>query len=326
MTPEPLAISFDDVAAASERIAGRIHRTPVLRSRLLDEVAGRELFLKCENLQRGGSFKVRGATNRLLALSDDERQRGVVAFSSGNHAQAVALASRSLGVDAIIAMPLDAPRSKVDATVGYGARIVTYDRHREDREEVARAYVEREGRALVPPYDNPFVMAGQGTVGLELLAEVPELDAIVTPVGGGGLLAGVATAASGAAPGVRVFGAEPAAANDTALSLEAGERVTIAPPDTIADGARPQSPGHLTFPIVRDRSAGVVLVPDEELVTAMRLVLTRAKLLVEPTGALGLAAALFGRLPDDARRVGVVLSGGNLDLDFLITLSGAERA
>jgi threonine dehydratase len=326
MTPEPLAISFDDVAAASERIAGRIHRTPVVRCRSLDDVAGRELYLKCENLQRAGSFKIRGATNRVLALSDDERRRGVVAFSSGNHAQAVALASRSIGVDALIAMPLDAPRSKVEATIGYGARIVTYDRHREDREEVARAYVERDGRTLVPPYDDPFVMAGQGTAGLELLREVPELDAVVVPVGGGGLLAGIATAASGIAPSVRVFGAEPAAANDTALSLEAGERVTIAPPDTIADGARPQTPGRLTFPIVRDRAAGVVLVPDDELVAAMRLLLTRAKLLVEPTGALGLAAALHGRLPDDARRVGVVLSGGNLDLDFLITLLGANRA
>jgi threonine dehydratase len=326
MTPEPLAISFDDVAAAAERVAGRVHRTPVLRSRSLDRIAGRELYLKCENLQRAGSFKIRGATNRVLALSDDERGRGVVAFSSGNHAQAVAFASVSLGVDALVAMPLDAPRSKVEATIGYGARVVTYDRHTEDREEVARAYVEREGRTLVPPYDDPFVMAGQGTVGLELLAEVPELDAIVAPVGGGGLLAGIATAAAASPRGVRVFGAEPAAANDTALSLEAGERVTIAPPDTIADGARPQTPGRLTFPIVRRHSAGVVLVPDEELVDAMRVLLTRVKLLVEPTGALALAAALYGRLPDDARRVGVVLSGGNLDVDFLITLLGADRA
>lgn len=326
MSPEPLAITFDDVASAAERIAGRIHRTPVLRSRMLDQVAGRELFLKCENLQRAGSFKIRGATNRLLTLTDDERRRGVVAFSSGNHAQAVALASRTLGVDAVIAMPDDAPKAKVEATIGYGARVVTYDRLREDREAVARAFVERDGRTLVPPYDDPYIMAGQGTAARELLDEVPELDAVVTPVGGGGLLGGTAVVARAISPGTRVFGAEPATANDTALSFDAGERVTIPPPDTIADGARIQTPGRITFPVVRALVDGIVLVPDSELVDALRLLLSRAKILVEPTGALGLAAALFGRVPADHKRVGIVLSGGNLDLDFLVRLLGATGA
>jgi threonine dehydratase len=314
-------ITPDDVTAASARIAGRVHRTPVVRSRLLDEACGRELFLKCENLQRAGSFKIRGATNRLLALSADERRRGVVAFSSGNHAQAVALASRSLDVDATIVMPTDAPASKVAATVAYGARVVTYDRQREDREAIARDLAEREGRVLVPPFDDPFVMAGQGTAALELLEDAPGLDAIVAPVGGGGLLAGTCVAARGTA---RIFGAEPEAANDTALSLAAGERVSIPPPDTIADGARPQSPGALTFPVLQRYAERVLLVPDAALVDAMKLLLTRAKLLAEPTGVLGLAAALRGALPADVRRVGVILSGGNVDLETLARLLRGE--
>ncbi len=326
MSLEPLAITYDDVAAAAERIAGRIRRTPVLRSRMLDEVAGRELYLKCENLQRAGSFKIRGATNRLLTLSDDERRRGVVAFSSGNHAQAVALASSTLGVDAVIAMPDDAPKAKIAATIGYGARVVTYDRLREDREAVARVFVERDGRTLVPPYDDPFIMAGQGTAARELLDEVPELDAVVTPVGGGGLLGGTAVVVRAVSPGIRVYGAEPATANDTALSFDAGERVTIPPPDTIADGARLQTPGRITFPVVRALVDGILLVPDSELVDALQLLLSRAKVLIEPTGALGLAAALFGHVPSEHKRVGIVLSGGNLDLDFLVRLLGATDA
>lgn len=320
MTTETLPISFDDVAAAAARIAGRAHRTPVLTSRTLDEISGRRVFLKCENLQRGGSFKIRGATNKLTSLSDDERRRGVVAFSSGNHAQAVALASAALGVDAVIAMPTDAPASKVEATLGYGATIVRYDRMREDREEVARAIVERDGRSLVPPYDDPFVMAGQGTAALELLEEVPDLDAVVVPVGGGGLLAGTATVVRAVRPEGRVYGAEPAAADDTARSFAAGERVTIPPPDTIADGARPQSPGRHTFPVNRALVDEILLVDDSELVDAMRTLLTRSKLLVEPTGALALAAVLTGKVPAGAGRVGVVLSGGNVDLDVLAAL------
>lgn len=320
MTTTHLPISLDDVRAAATRIHGRVHRTPVLRSRSLDERSRRELYFKCENLQRTGSFKSRGATNKLMSLSESERRRGVVAFSSGNHAQAVALAARSLSVDAVIVMPDDAPRAKVEATRSYGAAIVTYDRLREDREEIARRIVDREGRVLVPPFDDPLVMAGQGTAALELFEEVDALDAIVTPVGGGGLLSGTAVVTRGLGSDIRVFGAEPETANDTALSLEAGARVRIAPPDTIADGARPQSPGVLTFEVIRALVDGVVLVPDAFLVDAMRDLLSRAKLLVEPTGVLGAAAALYGILPEDARRVGVVLSGGNVDLETLATL------
>jgi threonine dehydratase len=312
--------SFDDILAARERIRGRVHRTPVVTSRLIDREAGRDLFFKCENLQRGGAFKARGATNKLRSLSDDERRRGVVAFSSGNHAQAVALAASELGVKTTIAMPTDAPRSKRAATEAYGATIVTYDRLVEDREEVARAIVEREGRTLVPPYDDPLIVAGQGTAALELLEDVPDLDAVVVPVGGGGLLAGTALAARGLGSQARVIGAEPEAANDTALSLAKGERVHIPPPDTIADGARPQTPGAITFPIVQQLVDRIVLVPDDALVDAMRLLLTRAKLLVEPTGALGLAAVLGGTFPAEARRVGIILSGGNVDPETLARL------
>jgi threonine dehydratase len=320
MTTTHLPISLDDVRAAASRIHGRVHRTPVIRSRSLDERSGRELFFKCENLQRTGSFKSRGATNKLMSLSESERRRGVVAFSSGNHAQAVALAARSLSVDAVIVMPDDAPTAKVEATRSYGAAIVTYDRLREDREEIARRIVDRDGRVLVPPFDDPLVMAGQGTAALELFEEVDSLDAIVTPVGGGGLLSGTAVVARGLGSDIRVFGAEPATANDTALSLAAGERVRIAPPDTIADGARPQSPGVLTFEVMRALVDDVVLVSDALLVDAMRELLSRAKLLVEPTGVLGAAAALYGMLPEDAHRVGVVLSGGNVDLTTLASL------
>lgn len=319
MNEHELAINPDDVRRAAERLHGRIHRTPVQSSRLLNELSGRELFFKCDNLQRGGSFKIRGATNTVLTLSEAERRRGVVAFSSGNHAQAVAIAAAANGVDAVIAMPTDAPRSKVEATMAYGASIVRYDRMTEDREAVAVAIAERDGRTLVPPYDDPRVMAGQGTVTLELLEEVEALDAIVVPVGGGGLLAGSATAAFGR---VAVFGAEPEAANDTARSLAAGERVCIPPPDTIADGARPQTPGRLTFPVVKARAASVVTANDAELVEAMRVLLTKMKLVVEPTGALGLAVVLNGALPRELRRVGIVLSGGNVDLDVLAGLVG----
>ncbi len=317
MTTPALAVSYSDVEAARRRIGDRAHRTAVVRSRLLDAMAGRSLFLKCENLQRGGSFKIRGATNKLLSLTDEERKRGVVAFSSGNHAQAVALASRELGVDAVIVMPEDAPAAKVAATEAYGARIVRYDRMRDDREVVAREFVDREGRMLVPPYDDPAIIAGQGTAALELLDEVESLDVVVVPVGGGGLLAGTATAVSGRSPETDVFGVEPDTANDFQLSLEEGVRVTTPPSPTIADGARPQTPGVLTFPIVRERAAGILLVPDSELIRAMRELLTYTKMLVEPTGALGVAAVLSGALPERYSRVGIVLSGGNVDLAAL---------
>ena len=316
----PLAIGYEDVLAASRRIRPHVHRTPVMTSRLVDEAASMRLFFKCENLQRAGAFKARGAFNKLLSLSEQERARGVVAFSSGNHAQAVALAAATLGVRATIVMPADAPRSKLEATRGYGATIVEYDRRAEDREGIAEGIAEREGRVLVPPYDDAWIMAGQGTAALELLEDVPDLDAVVTPVGGGGLLAGTATALDGAARRVLAFGAEPEAADDTARSLEAGERVRIEPPDTIADGARVEIPGALTFPILMECAEAVVRVPDDALVRAMRLILTRMKILVEPTGALAAAAALEGLLPDDVERVGIVLSGGNVDPPALAKL------
>ncbi|MDX1623528.1 MAG: pyridoxal-phosphate dependent enzyme [Gemmatimonadota bacterium] len=324
-TPEPV-VEFDDVVAARDRIAGHAHRTPVMTSRLLDERTGRRLFFKCENLQRGGAFKIRGATNKLLTLTDAERKRGVVAYSSGNHAQAVALAARAAGSHATIAMPSDAPRAKMEATRGYGATVVEYDRRTEDRVEVARGIAEAEGRVIVPPYDDPWVIAGQGTAALELLEDDLGLDAIVAPVGGGGLLAGTATAAAGYPRPVPAWGAEPALADDTARSLESGERIRIEPPDTIADGARARSPGELTFPIVQRRAAGVVRVPDPALVEATALLLTRMKLLVEPTGALAAAAVFEGLLPPDAERIGVILSGGNVDLATLADLLGDPGA
>lgn len=320
-----LAIDFDDVLAARDRIAGAVHCTPILTSRLLNERAGRELFFKCENLQRTGSFKIRGATSKIRSLSPGERERGVVAFSSGNHAQAVALAAGEAAVDAVIVMPVDAPRAKREATLAYGARVVDYDRLTDDREAIARRIVEEEGRVLVPPYDDPLVMAGQGTAALELLEDVPDLDAVVVPVGGGGLLAGTATALLGF-EGVRAYGAEPATADDTARSLEVGRRITIDPPDTIADGARVQAPGVLTFPVVQERAEAVVRIPDEALVRALEILLSRMKIVIEPTGALAAAAALDGAIPADARRVGVVLSGGNVDPAILARLiAGAPR-
>jgi threonine dehydratase len=308
-----LAIGYEDVLAANRRVRPHVHRTPVMTSRLVDEAAGMRLFFKCENLQRAGAFKARGAFNKLLSLSEKERAKGVVAFSSGNHAQAVALAASTLGVDAKIVMPADAPRSKLEATRGYGATIVEYDRRAEDRDRIAQRIAEDEGRVLVPPYDDAWIMAGQGTATLELIEDVPGLDAVVAPVGGGGLLAGTATALEGTATRVLAFGAEPADADDTARSLEAGERVRIDPPDTIADGARVEIPGEKTFPILMERAEAVVRVSDDALVRAMRLLLTRMKILVEPTGALAAAAALEGLLPDDLERVGVILSGGNVD-------------
>ncbi|HET6618161.1 MAG TPA: pyridoxal-phosphate dependent enzyme [Gemmatimonadota bacterium] len=315
-----LAIGYEDVLAASRRVRPHVHRTPVMTSRLIDEAAGMQLFFKCENLQRAGAFKARGAFNKLLSLSDKERARGVVAFSSGNHAQAVALASSTLGIDAKIVMPADAPLSKLEATRNYGATVVEYDRRAEDRDRIAQRIAGEEGRVIVPPYDDALVMAGQGTAALELLEDVADLDAVVTPVGGGGLLAGTATALDGVATRVLAFGAEPAEADDTARSLEAGERVRIAPPDTIADGARVEIPGEKTFPILMECAEAVVRVPDEALVRAMRLILTRLKILVEPTGALAAAAALEGLLPDDVERVGVILSGGNIDPTTLAEL------
>jgi threonine dehydratase len=313
-------LSIDLIHEARERIWRYVHRTPVVTSRAFDERAGLEVFFKCENFQRAGAFKMRGATNRIRALTEEERARGVVAFSSGNHAQAVALASRDTGVRAVIAMPTDAPRAKVEATKGYGAEVVFYDRLKDDREQVAREIAGRNGATLVPPYDDYLVMAGQGTCAMELFEEISDLDAIVTPFGGGGLFAGASVAARSLNPRVECFAVEPAAGDDARQSLIKGERVKIAPPETIADGARPQSPGELTFPVLQKNAADVLTVSDTEIVEAMKFLLLRLKILVEPTGALSAAAVLAGKLPTNVRRVGVILSGGNVDADALARL------
>ena len=318
MTADSL-LTIDDVRAAASRLAGRIERTPVISSAAFDDASGCRVFFKCENLQRAGSFKIRGALNKLLSLTAAERARGVVAYSSGNHAQGVALAARMVGTTAIICMPTDAPALKVEATRGYGAEIVFYDRLKDDRAALARRLVDETGRVLVPPYDDPAIMAGQGTAALELLQDVPALDAIVTPVGGGGLMAGCSTVARSLSPGIAIVGVEADTANDTYLSLQKGERVTIPPPPTIADGIRPQSPGELTFPILRENLTEVALVSDAEIVAAVRFLALRVHVIAEPTGAVGAAAVLTGKLARGAR-VGVVLSGGNVDPDLLIQI------
>jgi threonine dehydratase len=307
-------LTLEDVRQAARRLGPRVHRTPVLTSRSLDEATGHRVFLKCENLQRAGAFKIRGALNKLLTLSEDERARGVIAFSSGNHAQGVALAARMTGTSALILMPTDAPSLKLAATRGYGAEVVFYDRQTEDREERARELVEKTGRVLVPPYDDHAIMAGQGTAALELLEDAPELDALLTPIGGGGLMAGCSTAAKALRPSIAVFGVEADTANDTWLSLRKGERVKIEPPPTIADGIRNLSPGALSFPVLQRHLTDVLLVSDEEIKQAVRFLLLRVKILVEPTGAVPVAALLAGKVPlAEGARVGVVLSGGNVD-------------
>lgn len=291
-----------------------------MTSRSVDERAGCRVLLKCENLQRGGAFKIRGASNLILSLSPDELKRGVVGFSSGNHAQAVAIAAKHAGARATLVMPEDAPRSKMEPTRALGARIVTYDRLREDREAIAARVMHGSGATLVPPFDHPMIMSGQGTTALEILEEAPDLDALVICVGGGGLLAGCATIAKSIRPDIRIFGVEPAVANDVYLSLEKGERVTIAPPETIADGLRTPSPGKLTFPVIQRFVESILLVSEAEIRAAMRFLMERVKIVVEPSGAVAVAAALFDKLPTGIRSAGIVISGGNVDMDFLKTL------
>jgi threonine dehydratase len=315
-------LTTDLIQAAHERISSRIHRTPVVTSRQFNEVAGKQVFFKCENLQRAGAFKIRGATNKIRSLTDDEKSRGIVAFSSGNHAQAVALAGREAGVRVLVAMPEDAPKMKVAATRRYGAEIIFYDRHKADRQEFALDLAERERLVMVPPYDDYLILAGQATCGLELLEDVPELDCVLTPCSGGGLFAGVATAARLMNPHIRCFPVEPATADDTRQSFLKGDRVSIPPPPTIADGLRVQIPGELTFPIVQQLAEDVLTVTDEEMIETLRFVLTRMKLLVETSGIAAAAAVMFKKLPADVQRVGVVLSGGNIDPDQLATLLG----
>ncbi len=316
-------ITIDDIREAARRLKGHVHRTPVITSRSFDEASGHHVHFKCENLQRAGAFKIRGALNKLLTVTDEERKRGVVGFSSGNHAQGVALAARITGVSAIILMPTDAPALKISATRGYGAEVVFYDRQTEDREARARDLVAKTGRILVPPYDDPAIMAGQGTAALELMEEAEDLDALLTPMGGGGLMAGCSTVARALRPAMKIYGVEAESANDTYLSFRKGLRVSIAPPPTIADGIRNLSPGALTFPINKRNLTDVLLVSDQEIEEAVRFLLLRCKLLVEPTGAVPAAAVLAGKLPmPKGSRVGIVLSGGNIDPALLADILG----
>ncbi|MEV4787030.1 pyridoxal-phosphate dependent enzyme [Streptomyces tuirus] len=323
MTTTAPPVTLDDVRDAAARLKGVAHRTPVLRSRTLDAIIGAEVHLKCENFQRVGAFKFRGAYNAASRLSPEQLSRGIAAYSSGNHAQAVALAARELGTTAVIVMPEDAPPSKRAATAGYGAEIVTYDRYTGDRVALAEALADERGLALIPPYEHPHVMAGQGTAALELLEEAGELGALLAPVGGGGLMAGSATAAKGLHPGIRTIGVEPEAGDDTKRSLEAGRRVTIPVPRTIADGQALHTPGALTFAVNQRLLDDVVLVTDDEIRDAMRFAFERLKIVVEPSGATPLAALLTGRAGPLPQRVGVIISGGNIDAGRFAELCGS---
>jgi len=315
-------VSYGDVLAAARRIDGVAHRTPVMSSITLDQRVGARVFLKCEQFQRMGAFKFRGAYNRLAQLTPDERARGVVAYSSGNHAQGVALAAQLLEIPATIVMPSDAPESKLAATRGYGAEVVLYERSEENRAVIAQQIAQERGATIVPPYDDAAIAAGAGTAVLELLDDEPDLDVIVTPAGGGGLLSGSAVAAHGRNPNIVMWGVEPAAGDDLKQSFERGERVLIDVPKTIADGLQTQSPGEITFAIIAREVNGIATVTDEELVEAMRFAFERMKLVIEPSGAAALAAVMFDKIPVRGKRVGVVISGGNVDRDRFAALIG----
>jgi len=308
-----IEVSFADVEAAAARLAGVVHRTPVMRSQTLDERVGGLVALKCESFQRAGAFKIRGAYNALSQLADEQRRRGVLTFSSGNHAQAAALAGRLLGIDVQVVMPADAPPVKLAATRGYGATIITYEREETSREALAARIAEETGRAVVPPYDHPHIVAGQGTAALELIEDAGTLDALLVPCGGGGLLSGSAIAAAALSPGCRVIGVEPEAGADATASFRTGVLHRVDNPDTIADGARTPHLGRITFPLVRRFVHEMVTVSDDALVCALRFLAERMKLVVEPTGALAVAALLEGVVPA-APRTGVIISGGNVDL------------
>jgi threonine dehydratase len=312
--------TFSDITDAAQRLSGVATRTSVLTSLALDARAGAEVFVKCENFQSVGAFKIRGAYNALALLSDAAKARGVVAFSSGNHAQGVALAAKLLGIEATIVMPADASKVKLDATRAYGAHVVTYDQATEDREAVAAGIVEKTGATLIPPFDHLDVIAGQGTAALELCQDVSGLEAVVTPVGGGGLLAGTATAVKGLQPACAVYGVEPEAGNDWWLSWRAGRRVEIAPPRTIAEGLRVATPGKLTWEIARDRADGIVLVSDAEIRDAMRFAATHLKIVTEPAGATVIAAAMYRRLPKKCARIGLIVSGGTVNMPTFAAL------
>jgi len=313
-------VTFDDIREAAVRIRPIAKRTPVMHSRGFDAEARTKAFFKCENFQTGGAFKIRGASNFVFSIPQPDLPRGVVAFSSGNHAQAVAISARAVGIPATLVMPADAPRSKLEATRAQGAKIVEYDRFRDDRAAIGARIAAETGATLVPPFDHPWIIARQGTAALELLEEVPDLDALVAPIGGGGLMSGCSIAALHLRPGIRVIGVEPEKCNDAFLSLQAGKSIEIPPPDTIADGLRTPVPGVLTFPILQRNVERVVLVSDDEIRAAVKFLLTRLKILVEPSGSVGAAAALFGKLPARLGRAGIVLSGGNVDFELLAGL------
>ncbi|MBR8323147.1 MULTISPECIES: threo-3-hydroxy-L-aspartate ammonia-lyase [Burkholderia cepacia complex] len=319
----PTLPTYDDVAAAAARLEGHAHRTPVMTSRTIDDALGAQVFFKCENLQRMGAFKFRGAFNALSRFNAEQRRHGVVAFSSGNHAQAVALSARILGIPATIVMPQDAPAAKMAATRGYGGNVVTYDRYTEDREQIGRELAEKHGLTLVPPYDHPDVIAGQGTAAKELFDEVGPLDAVFTPLGGGGLLSGTALATRALSPHAKLYGVEPEAGNDAQQSFRSGTIVHIDTPRTIADGAQTQHLGNLTFPILRRDVDDILTATDAELVDCMRFFATRMKIVVEPTGCLSFAAVRRMKDALQGKRVGVVISGGNVDLENFCALVSA---
>ncbi len=309
--------TFDDVSAAARRIEGHAHRTPVMRSRTADSEFGAEIFFKCENLQRMGAFKFRGAFNALSKFDEKQRRAGVVAYSSGNHAQAIALSASLLGIPATVVMPHDAPAAKVAATKGYGGKVVVYDRYSEDREEIGRRLAEEQGLTLIPPYDHPDVIAGQGTAAKELFDEVGKLDALFVPLGGGGLLGGSALSARELAPQCKLYGVEPEAGNDGQRSFRSGSIVHIDAPKTIADGAQTQHLGNYTFEIIRRDVDDIVTASDDELLDCLRFFAARMKVVVEPTGCLGFAGARGMKAQLQGQRIGVILSGGNVDLDRL---------
>ncbi|AYQ40612.1 serine/threonine dehydratase [Burkholderia aenigmatica] len=319
----PTLPTYDDVAAAAARLEGHAHRTPVMTSRTIDEALGAQVFFKCENLQRMGAFKFRGAFNALSRFDAAQRRNGVVAFSSGNHAQAIALSARMLGIPATIVMPQDAPAAKVAATRGYGGKVVTYDRYTEDREQIGRDLAAQHGLTLIPPYDHPDVIAGQGTAAKELFDEVGPLDAVFAPLGGGGLLSGTALATRALSPHATLYGVEPEAGNDGQQSFRSGAIVHIDTPRTIADGAQTQHLGNLTFPIIRRDVDDILTATDAELVDCMRFFATRMKIVVEPTGCLSFAAARRMKDALKGKRVGVVISGGNVDLENFCALVSA---
>jgi threonine dehydratase len=318
-------IEVDDVRAAARRLQGVTHRTPVVSSRTLDLLVGARVLMKAETFQRGGAFKLRGAYNRIASIPEADRDRGVLAFSSGNHAQGVALACARLGISATILMPTDTPDAKLTATRSYGADVITYDRFGEDRELIGRGLERSRGLTLVHPFDDELVMAGQGTAALELLDQVGELDLMLVPVGGGGLLAGVATVFSALVPGARVIGVEPELGDDHVRSLAAGERVRIAVPRTLADALTAPTPGELTFAVNRERAHGVVTVTDAQLIAAMRFAFERLKLVVEPGGAAALAAVMAGAVSyEPGTRIGLILSGGNVDRRLFAELMAGQ--